>query len=118
MTEKQKVTALCNSCKKPLSVNHQGPCPFCGKNGKNISVVIHETFRISDTLNWEKRKEFWENNLMMKCLIWSITFISSILGWLISGLIGIIIGLILGSIVNLIGPYAATKVIEIESGKS
>ena len=54
----------------------------------------------------------------MMLLIWSITFISPVLGWFISGIIGIIIGLILGVVVNLLGPYAVIKVREIERGKS
>jgi len=118
MNENTKARAECRYCNTPLPVDHKGPCPNCGKIGKNISVELHETISVTESLSWEKRKEFWEKNSKMMVLIWSITLISPILGWFITGAIGIIIGLILGIAVNLLGPYAVTKVREIERGKS
>lgn len=118
MSGESKTSAVCAQCNTPLPVDHEGPCSNCGKTGKKFSVEINETISITDSLSWEKRKEFWEKNSKMTFLIWSITIISPVLGWFISGVIGFIIGLILGIVVNLLGPYAATKVREIERGKS
>jgi hypothetical protein len=42
------VTAKCNNCGKEVSPNLIGPCPFCGKEGKSISLKLGEPVGIKD----------------------------------------------------------------------
>ena len=42
------VTAQCLNCGYPLSPNHTGPCPNCGKTGKKVAVNINEAIAIRD----------------------------------------------------------------------
>ncbi len=40
MEEEAKGTvAMCQHCKKELSPDHIGPCPYCGKVGKDVKVT-------------------------------------------------------------------------------
>ena len=34
-------TDKCKHCQKDLPVDHKGPCPYCGKVGKIITVTAH-----------------------------------------------------------------------------
>jgi uncharacterized Zn finger protein (UPF0148 family) len=42
------VTAECSNCGYPLSPDHIGPCPVCGKTGKKVSVNLQEAIAIRD----------------------------------------------------------------------
>jgi len=116
MSKKPKVT--CKWCGATLSPTHTGPCPKCGKVGKKISLTLTETLTFKDSLNWESRREFFEGNPKIKWLIIAITIGSPFLGLVIVGLLGVVIGLVLGIVSYLLGPYAVTKVREIERGSA
>lgn len=118
MNEDAKVTATCKWCGASLSPTNTGPCPKCGKEGKKIAVEIKETIRLKASLNWERRREFFEANPKIKWLIIAITFGSPSLGLILSGLVGLVIGLSLGLLSYWLGPLAVTKVREIERGSS
>lgn len=118
MSKKPKSKAVCEWCGATLSSDHIGPCPKCGKLGKKISTTITENFCLKDSLNWKKRREFFEQNTKIKWLIIAITIGSPIVGFFVIGLIGVVIGLALGIISYALGPYAVIKVREIERGNS
>lgn len=65
------------------------------------------------TLTRTFRREFFKKNPKIKWVIWTITIGAPLLG-LLSGIVGVVCGVVLGVITNLLGPYAATKIIEIE----
>lgn len=73
---------------------------------------------IKDSSNWEKRREFCEQNTAIKWLIIAITIGAPIVGFFVIGLIGVIVGFVLGIISYFLGPYAVIKVREIERGSS
>lgn len=118
MCEKPKTKVTCKWCGATLSPTHTGPCPKCGKLGKKISLILTETLGLKDSIKWEKRREFFEENPKIKWLIIAITIGSPFLGLVLFGIVGVVIGLVLGGLSYLLGPYAVTKVREIERGSA
>ena len=118
MNKDVKVTATCKWCGSSLSPTHTGPCPKCGKEGKKSTVKIKGTIGFKGSLNWESRREFYEINHKIKCLIIAITFVSPLLGFILSGLVGVVIGLFFAFLSYWLGPLAVTKVREIKRGSS
>jgi len=116
MNTNTKVAATCKWCDTSLSPSHTGICPKCGKEGKNIVAEINETVVLSNSLNWKRQREFFEENPKIKWLIITIALVSPILGLVFSGISGFVIGLVLGLLSYLLGPRAVTKVREIEQG--
>jgi hypothetical protein len=107
-----KMTAICKYCGTYLSLSHTGPCPKCGKEGKNIVAEINDTVHLRDSQNLETRREFFEKNPKIKWIIITITLFSSLLGLILSVVTGIVIGLLLGILSYWLGPLAVTKVRE------
>jgi predicted RNA-binding Zn-ribbon protein involved in translation (DUF1610 family) len=111
-------TAHCAHCGAELSPSHVGPCPSCGKEGKNINVSIKETIKITSSLHWETRREYYQKHKGATAAVIAITVISPFIGLALVGPLGIIVGLALGSIAYYLGPKAATKIIEITKGNA
>ena len=118
MNKDVKMTTTCKWCGSSLEPTHTGPCPKCGKEGKNSTVKIKETIGFKGLLNWESRREFCETNPKIKWLIIAIAFVSPLLGFILSGLVGVVIGLFFGFLSYWLGPLAVTKVREIKRGSS
>jgi len=106
----------CVHCGALLPDGHTSPCPECGKRGRTISVGRAEEVDIAGHMTWEKRREFYERNLLAHIAVIVITFGAPFLGLFFVGCPGIIAGLALGGVAYWIGPVAITKVREIERG--
>jgi hypothetical protein len=108
----------CKNCGAELPNDHSGPCPKCGKTGRNIKAEFFEKITIKDSLSWEHRREFIKKNpiIILICII--ITFGAPVLGFFLSGLVGVIIGIILGFGVSILGLFAVMKIREIYHGGS
>lgn len=48
MDKMGSVVATCKTCKSALNPQHLGPCPHCGRTGKDVKVNVNETICISD----------------------------------------------------------------------
>ncbi|RLI01199.1 hypothetical protein DRO38_05440 [Candidatus Bathyarchaeota archaeon] len=107
---------ICTHCGTPLSKDHAGPCPSCGKEGREIIAIINEVITISDSMRWQTRREFYEKNPKILIAVILITVISSFLGLFLGGPVGVVIGLALGTITFFISPRAFTKVVEKNHG--
>ncbi len=118
MNKDVKVTATCKWCGSSLSPTHTGPCPKCGKEGKNSTVKTKGTIGFKGLLNWESHREFYETNPKIKWLFIAITFGPPLLGFILYGLAGVVIGLSFGFLSYWLGPLAVTKVREIKRGSS
>ena len=118
MNKGVKVTVTCKWCGSSLSLTHTGPCPKCGKEGKKGTVKIKEIIGVKDSLNWESRREFYEENPKIKWLSFVIALGSPCLGFILSGLVGVLVGLFFGLLSLWYGPLAVTKVREIKRGSS
>ena len=109
-------SAPCAHCGESISPQHSGPCPSCGKEGKNISVNIKESIQVHSSLKWETRKEYYQKHKGAAGTVIAITVFSPFVGLFLAGLVGVIIGLALGGVAYYLGPKAETKIIEITKG--
>jgi len=118
MTNSTKTSATCKWCGASLEATHIGPCPKCGKEGKNVTVGLTSIESISSSVNWEKRQKFLKINKKIRNIIIIITIISPFIGLFLSGIIGVVIGLAFGILNYILSPFAIMKVLEIEKGGS
>ena len=52
-----EVQCWCQHCKKELLPSHTGPCPHCGKTGKDCKVTATATVGISGSLRARKKQK-------------------------------------------------------------
>jgi len=92
----------CSDCHTQLSIDHNGPCPSCGKTGTKF---VHKRFsvqvkgKVSMTLLKDKRFTqiiWWRLPIAILA-----TLGSSLVGYFFNGIKGLIIGLVL----NLLSIY-------------
>jgi len=119
MTSASKTT--CRWCDEPLSPDHTGPCPKCGKTGKNITIALrpaklniigHKVTTIT-----ERRREIIEKNPKIKWINIIVSMASLFLGGIFPPPFNIIIGLAAFFITYSLGPFVI-KTITIERDKS
>ncbi len=106
----------CLHCGAVLPDGHTTPCPECGKKGRSVSVGVAEEINVAGHITWEKRREFYEKNLLAFIAVVVITFGAPFLGLLLVGWAGVVAGLVLGGAAYWVGPFAVTKIREIERG--
>lgn len=73
---------------------------------------------MTDWLNWEKQKTYYENHKLAFVVNVVITLGSPFLGLWLVGWTGVIVGLFFSGISYFLGPYIGTKIIEITKGSS
>lgn len=103
----------CKECGTPLPITHTGPCPKCGKTGKIIKKEFTDGFTLTDHITRKSRKEFFDENPLIKWLIHILSFGSPFLGYFLQKEIGVLIGLFISFISYLLVPYAVIKIREI-----
>ncbi len=111
--EKQKFREECIWCKKSFLPNQKGPCPRCGKIGKKVFAEFSETIFLKDVLSSELRREFFEENSLIKWILIFISIVSPFLGLIISGWNGVLIGLVISIVNYVLGPYSIIKIREV-----
>jgi hypothetical protein len=52
-----EVKCWCRHCKRELPPSHTGPCPYCGKKGKDCKVIAKATVGISASLRARKKQK-------------------------------------------------------------
>ena len=118
MTANSETT--CRWCNEPLPDNHTGPCPKCGKIGKNVKLKPQPAF-LKLTANkvktiTEHRREIKEKNPKALWIINGIS-IASILFSIAFPPVGTVLGIIALLATNFLGPPIIHKII-IERDKS
>ncbi len=108
--------ATCAHCGKSIALKHSGPCPACGKEGKNIYVEIKESIEVHSSLQWETKKEYYKKHKGAAVTVIAISVLSPFIGLFLAGPAGVIVGLGLSGIAYYFGPKAVTKIIEITKG--
>jgi len=106
----------CIHCGAVLPDDHTSPCAECGQKGRRISVNIAENISVADRLTRETRTEFYEKKPLALAAVIGITLGAPFVGLVLVGWVGVIMGLVLGAAAYWIGPFAITKVREIERG--
>ncbi len=104
-----EVKCWCRHCKAELAPSHTGPCPDCGKTGKNCSVKIHATVGIKTSLSMEHRHTYIElGQKKVKAIIAAIIIdlliaaLSTIIGFMVGGGVGAIIGFFIALVLAVI----------------
>ncbi|MEA1876819.1 MAG: hypothetical protein U9N86_08130 [Bacteroidota bacterium] len=108
----------CKDCGYKFSNERNGrvPCPVCGGKNRKMSPIVNDGINLSDSAGWKSTREFYEKNRALLLVVIAITIISPFLGLLLVGIPGLILGLLLGGVSYFLGPWATTKVREIERG--
>lgn len=71
------------------------------------------------SLSWMKRREYLQHHRpWLNVVLWVVTVGSPILGLFVEGVIGVVIGLAISVVTQFLGPYAVTRVSDIERGSS
>ena len=108
-----KVKTFCKWCNNSLSTNHKGPCPKCGKEGKNIIIEpdpLKIKFILSPDITLEKIKNFYKENLKMLICNIIVTIILAILGLFFRGLPGFALSVFLGLLFIIFMPSWRIKI--------
>lgn len=103
----------CSYCSVVLPLDHLGPCPSCGREGRYTSVELNDKIPLRDSITWETRHNYYQKNKGVQFAVIAIALISPFLGLALAGPIGVIAGIVLGGLSYFIGPMAVTKVIKI-----
>lgn len=106
--------ATCKYCGAALPLEHKGPCPKCGKEGKEIIGIVNKTIPLTESLRRFTRTEFFDKNPIFIWLNWAIVIGAPLLGLFLSGIVGAFAGFAFGVLSNSVSPYAARKIIRIE----
>jgi hypothetical protein len=78
--------------------------------------VLIDTIKVTDSVRWQTRREYYQKNPKVLAVVIGITVVSPFLGFVFAGWLGVVVGLVLGGIAYWIGPRASTKIIEIHHG--
>ena len=118
MSEPREDGCYCQKCGASVDPTDE-KCP----NGHVIADVGRayvrtaiESIKITADASWEKRREFLDENPLIKWLIYILSFGSPFLGYFLQREMGVFFGLFIGFISWLLGPYAIIKVREITRG--
>jgi hypothetical protein len=108
--------ATCKWCGTSLSPTHLGPCPKCGKVGKNVVATAEDSFTLVAYAKWIKIREFYKVNTKIKWIVIIITIVSLFTGFVFEGILGIFISIAINIILYILGPYVTIKIREVERG--
>jgi hypothetical protein len=81
---------------------------------KAFKITLWESIAFTSSVGWTKRREFLKKNKVATAALFLFTFAPPIVGYLVPGWGGLAVGSVFGLVAWLIGPYTATKVVEIE----
>ena len=76
-------------------------------------MTVIAKIKLTGTAVLDKRREFYEENRLIKWFIYILSFGSSFLGFFLQREIGLILGIFISIITWLLTPYAIIKVREI-----
>jgi len=113
-----QASARCKHCGTTLDVDHKGPCPSCGKLGKEIVVAARSAIGISEAhrVSWVKTREYIEKRPIFVGFWITLAVVQLFLGLVLAVWGSVVAGLIFTVIGGFVGFYAFTKVREVERG--
>jgi len=109
-----EVQCWCQHCKKELPPSHTGPCPHCGKTGKDCKVTASVAIGLAVSHSAQKVHKYTKKHPLLTAISIALTIISPIVGYLLDdALVGLLIGIIL-AILNLwLTPHVKETIVEI-----
>jgi len=105
----------CRHCKAELPPDHKGPCPECGKLGKDCKVTAKVAIGLAVSAYYEQWREHAKNHPLLIVISFVLTLASPIVGYLLVGWIGILIGVIISILAWWLGLNAREKIRELKS---
>jgi hypothetical protein len=81
-----------------------------------FTVEMASEVSVTDSITWEKRREFAERNKLATGALLALTVAGPIIGFFLAGFVGLLIGLVIDLIALFVGDRAVTRVREIERG--
>ena len=108
-----EVKCWCRHCGTELPPSHTGPCPKCGKSGKDCKVSAIVAIGLAVSYSAQKVHKYTKKHPWFFSISIVLTIISPILGYLLVGLVGLLIGIILAILNWWLTPHAREAIVEI-----
>ena len=108
-----EVKCWCQHCKKELPPSHTGPCPHCGKTGKDYKVTLRDKIGIAASLIAQKTHKYTKKHPLFIGISVVFTIISLSVGYLLGAWAGLLIGIIVAMLNWWITPHAMKTIVEI-----
>jgi len=105
----------CQHCHKELPPSHTGPCPHCGKTGKDCKVTLWTTIGLVASISAQKVHKYKKRHPRFIVISAVLTVVALILGYLLGNFVGLLIGIIVAILNWWLTPYAIETVVEITS---
>lgn len=110
-----EVRCWCQHCRKELPPSHTGPCPHCGKTGKDCRVTVRATIGLAASLSAQKAHKYTKRHPRFIAVSIALTVVALVLGYLLGGFVGLLIGMIVAILNWWLTPYTMETVVEITS---
>ena len=107
-----KVEAKCRHCGENISPQHKGPCPKCGKEGKDIHATLTETINIFAKLNIQRTRKYTKRNWHFIVVATIVTIGSSLATYFFNDLSIVLISLIVSLLMLWLGPPISETILE------
>jgi thiamine transporter ThiT len=84
----------CKHCKAELPPSHTGPCPKCGKLGKDCKVTATVAIKLAVSVSAQKVHKYTKKHPRFIAISIVVTVTALVLGYHLGGLFGLLIGII------------------------
>ena len=84
----------CRHCKVELPPSHTGPCPKCGRLGKDCKVSVTANIRIAASVSVQHVHKYTKKHPRFIAISIAVTVTALVLGYRLGGLLGLLIGVI------------------------
>ena len=105
----------CRHCRAELPPDHKGPCPKCGKLGKDCKVTVSVALRLAVSASAQKVHKYTKKHPRFIAISIALTITSLTLGYLLGALVGLLIGIIVATLNWWLTPHAIETITEITS---
>ena len=101
------ISAICRHCKKELTPNHTGKCPYCGETGKEVKATAIVAIGLKVSVSAEKATTYFEwfrkpiSEITGTILLDIVIAIAcAVIGIYMGELMGVLLGVIIGVFLN------------------
>jgi hypothetical protein len=107
------VKCYCRNCDIELPPSHTGPCPRCGKRGKDCKATATVSIGLAVSVSAQKIHKYKKKHPRFIAISIAVTITSLVVGYLFGGLIGLLIGIIVAGLNWWLTPHALEIITEI-----
>lgn len=107
-------SARCKNCHFPLSPTHMGPCPKCGKFGKEVFVrIIEESIEVRDwirtSVQWTAQRVYYKKYPKQHGIMIGLTILPAIVGRLLPLEFDLLLGIVGGLYIYFFGQWLGAR---------